>query len=165
MKRLGVLGALAILGSVAAGCGNASSSSSPPMKAGRFRLDEWSITADRATLHAGRQTITATNIGHRAHELVIVAADDAASLPTGADGSVDEERLAAVKVGEIADVAAGGSTEKTFTLPAGSYVAFCNVVDQMGSGMGGMGGGMGMDSGMNRVHFALGMHTNFRVTT
>jgi hypothetical protein len=150
-----------VLGIVGAGCGTTGGSeSSVPVKTGRFRLDEWSITADRSTLHAGAQTITASNIGHETHELVIVAAKDANSLPTKSDGTVNEARLEAVTIGEIADVAPGTSKSHTFDLPSGHYVAFCNIVDQMGhgNGMGGMGGGM------DHVHFALGMHTRFTVT-
>ena len=66
-------------------------------------------------------------------------------------------------VGEIADVSAGASKHKTFTLAAGRYVAYCNVVDQMGSGNG-SGMGMGSSGGMTHVHFALGMHITFDVT-
>jgi hypothetical protein len=158
-SRLAVI--VVVLGIVAAGCATMGNSDrSLPVKAGQFRLDEWSITADRSTLHAGARTITASNIGHETHELVIVAAKDAASLPTNADGSVDEARLDAVKVGELPDVAPGTSKSRTFEFAAGSYVVFCNIVDRMGhgSGMGGAGGGMG------HVHFDLGMHTTLTVT-
>ncbi len=157
MRRSLVLAAC-VLTVVTFGCGGgpASSESSLPVQAGRFRLDEWSITADRADLPSGRQTITATNTGHKTHELVIVAARDAAELPTNADGSVDEDRLEAVTVGEIADVASGTSKTHEFDLAPGSYVAFCNVVDQMGHGN-------GMGGGMSHVHFEMGMHTTFSV--
>ena len=134
-RRLTLL--VAVLGIVAAGCGTmGGSDSSLPVKAGRFRLDEWSITADRSTLHAGAQTITASNIGHETHELVIVGASDAASLPTESDGSVNEARLESATVGEIADIAPGTSKTHTFELPAGTYVVFCNIVEQMGHGDG-----------------------------
>lgn len=89
-------------------------------------------------------------------------AADAASLPTKSDGSVDEAQLGQAKVGEIADVPAGTSSHKTFTLAPGAYVAFCNIVGGTGMGntpMGQMGGGM------QQVHFALGMHTNFTVAS
>lgn len=156
-RRLVVLGAaLAVL---TVGCGGMGPDSSPSVasRPGQFRLYEWSITADQPTLTAGRRTITATNFGHMIHELVIVRAADAASLPTQADGSVDEAKLESVTVGEIADVPAGASHHKTFDLRPGSYVAFCNIV-------GGMGMGMGMMGGMEHVHFAAGMHTEFAVS-
>ncbi len=146
-------GALVLL---AAACGT-SPSQSVASRSGQFRLDEWSIGADRPTLSAGRQTITAVNLGHHTHELVIVKAANVASLPTKADGSVDEAQLDRVKVGELADLASGASRHKVLNLAPGSYVAFCNIVGGMAMGGGTMGG-------MNHVHFADGMHTTFTVT-
>ena len=138
-------------------CGGMGANSTVASKPGQFRLDEWSITADQTKLSAGRQTITATNVGHHTHELVIVKATDAASLPTKSDGSVDEDQLDRVTVGEIADVPAGVSRHKVFDLRPGSYVAFCNIVSSMGMGNGMMGG-------MEHVHFEAGMYTEFTVT-
>lgn len=123
-----------------------------PRKAGQFRLTEWAITADSKQLPSGSQTITALNTGHHTHELVIVKAADAASLPTKSDGSVDENALKNKTVGEIADVAAGSSKHATFDLAPGSYVAFCNITDSLGMG-----------GGMEHNHFELGMHTSFTV--
>lgn len=158
LRAFALLTALLIVGTAA--CGGGSSTRSVPRRAGQFRLDEWSITPDQQTLPTGRQTITAANIGQHTHELVIVKAADAASLPTKSDGSVDETRLERVKVGEIADVPAGSSRHKTMQLTPGAYAAFCNIVDDMGMGDGMMGQ---MGGGRQHVHFALGMHTNFTV--
>jgi plastocyanin len=141
------------------GMGNGHSSSghhssqnqNTPRKAGQFRLTEWNITADSQQLPSGSQTLTALNTGNHTHELVIVRATDAASLPTKPDGSVDENALKTKKVGEIADVAAGSSKHATFDLAPGNYVAFCNITDSMGMG------------GMDHNHFELGMHTTFTV--
>jgi hypothetical protein len=148
---------------VAAACGGVSSNRAVQSRPGQFRLDEWSITADQKVLPAGSQTLTAANIGHQTHELVIVKATDAASLPTKSDGSVDEDQLDRVKVGEIADVPAGTSRHKTMQLTPGAYVAFCNIIGGAGMGNGPMGGMGGMGSGMGHVHFDLGMHTEFTV--
>jgi len=125
-----------------------------PPKAGQFRLTEWNIVADSQQLPSGSQTITALNTGNHTHELVIVRAADAASLPTKSDGSVDENALKNKKVGEIADVAAGSSKHATFDLAPGDYVVFCNITDSMGMG-----------GGMEHNHFELGMHTTFSVNT
>lgn len=152
-----LIAAAAALALVATACGGMGASSTVASKPGQFRLDEWSITADQTQLAVGRQTITATNVGHHTHELVIVKAADAASLPTKSDGSVDEGQLDRVKVGEIADIPAGVSRHKVFNLRPGSYVAFCNIVASMGMGNGMMGG-------MEHVHFDAGMHTEFTVT-
>lgn len=154
---------------------------------GAFVLDEWSIRPPKAALEAGKVEIVAINQGREVHELVLVRAADAASLPTKPDGSVDEDAIAeAKKVGEIADVPANQTRSTSLDLPRGSYVAFCNIVDSMGDGNGGMGdgnGGMGDGSGgmgnggmgpgmtgstpgggMQHVHYALGMVTTFTVT-
>ena len=160
--RLRAFPSLAVLIVVAAACGGTGSTRTVQARAGQFRLDEWSITGDQPTLPTGRQIITAANVGHHTHELVIVKAADAASLPTKADGSVDETQLERVKVGEIADVPAGASRHKTMRLTPGAYVAFCNIVGGMGMGNGPMGQ---MGGGMEHVHFALGMHTGFTVAS
>jgi hypothetical protein len=160
--RVRVLASVATLLLVAAACSGGGSTRTVQPRAGQFRLDEWSITADQPTLPSGHQTITAANVGHNTHELVIVKATDAASLPTKSDGSVNETQLERVKVGEIADVPAGTSRHKTIQLSPGAYVAFCNIVGAMGMGNGRMGQ---MGGGMQQVHFALGMHTSFTVAS
>lgn len=140
---------------------------------GAFVLDEWSIRPPVDALEAGKVEIVAVNQGREVHELVIVRAADAASLPTKPDGSVDEDAIAeAKKVGEIADVPANQTRSTSLDLPKGSYVAFCNIVDSMGdggmgNGNGGMGSGMmgsAPGDGMQHVHYALGMVTTFTVT-
>jgi hypothetical protein len=154
---------------LASGCGRGTEGggSGSALDPGRFMLDEWSIQFDHTGIHAGTQEITTTNIGHEVHEIVIVAADNLASLPVKSDGSVDESKLDTVKVGEIADVAPGASASKTFDFRPGNYVVFCNVVDARGSGamMGGGTGGAatGMGAAMGHVHYALGMRATFTV--
>jgi hypothetical protein len=90
---------------------NSSEAQNAPRRAGPFRLDEWSITADSTHFSSGSQAITTLKTGHQTHELVIVKAPDAAPLPTKTDGSIDEQALAAENVGEIADAAAGSSRQ------------------------------------------------------
>jgi hypothetical protein len=137
-----------------------------------FELREWAVTPPTTPLQAGAVEVTATNTGSETHELVVVRGD-AASLPTLADGSVDEDAIPeADKAGEIPDIAPGASGTATLDLPAGDYVAFCNIVDQMGDGGmgtdgmgdGGMGGGGTGNGGMGHVHYRLGMVTQFTVT-
>jgi hypothetical protein len=109
------------------------------------------------TLHSGTVTLTANNVGGEEHELVIVRAASVDSLPTMPDGSVDEDKIAeSDKMGEIEDVAAQTEKSKTFDLPAGDYVAFCNVVDKMTDMT-----TDGEDSG--HVHYSSGMHVAFPV--
>jgi hypothetical protein len=141
-----------------------------------FVLDEWSVTPPAPPITAGTVKITATNRGNETHELVIVQAAEAAPLPTTADGSVDEDKIPEeMKAGEIADLAPGKTANTTLVLPAGRYVAFCNLVDDIGQGPKGSGGmgtgsgmggrsGMGTGTGMHHVHYQLGMLTAFTVT-
>lgn len=140
-------------------------------KTATFVLDEWSIVPPKGTLAAGKVAITATNNGSETHELVIVRAADASSLPVRTDGSVDEDKIPeSKKAGEIADLTAGKSATKSLDLVAGDYIAFCNIVDTMDSGMGsgGMGsGGMNttpMGNGMQHVHYKQGMVNFFTVS-
>jgi hypothetical protein len=164
------------------GCGsdddsNASASTAAPATtAGAsgtavFALDEWTVTEISKSITAGQVELSVTNNGDEVHELVIVRAGDAASLPVKADGSVDEEAIPAADViGEIADIAPGAKAAKTFDLPPGVYLAFCNIVDDgmMGGSMdttmgGGMPHGGSGPAGTGHVHFALGMVTTFSV--
>ncbi len=141
-----------------------------------FVLSEFTIVPPTNALHAGSVLITADNVGGEVHELVIVRAPSADALPMKADGSVDEDKIAAAdKVGEIDKVAVRARQSKTFDLTSGTYVAFCNIADAMmgtdttvmGSAtsmMNGISSPMGgMGSGTGHVHFAKGMHIAFTV--
>jgi hypothetical protein len=179
-----------------AGCGsdkNASTATGGTGAAGgsqpAFVLSEFKINLD-GTIPAGQVDVKIDNQGGEKHEVVIVTANDAASLPKKADGSVDEDKIPeADKIGESGDVPDRTSTTKSFTFKAGTYVAFCNIVDDMGttgttmmngsSTSGGnmpmnggptgsnsnstMTGGTATGSGVGHVHFAQGMYTTFTV--
>jgi hypothetical protein len=167
MKRTLASTGIAIALVVIAACGS-SAKSTPAAGPNTFTLNEFSIAAPSSALHAGRVAITADNVGRETHEIVIVAASSTNDLPTKADGSVDEDKIpAAEKMGEIADIAARTRRSKSFELKAGSYIAFCNLVDAMGSGTNGGNGMMGgTPSGMmngGHVHYALGMRITFTV--
>ncbi len=187
-----VLAAAALL--LLAGCGsdkNASTATGGTGAAGgsqpTFVLSEFKINLE-GTIPAGQVDVKIDNQGGEKHEVVIVNAKDAASLPKKADGSVDEDKIPETdKVGESGDVPARTSVTKSFTFKPGAYVAFCNIVDDMGmtgttmmngnttAGGGNMpmnGGPMGNNSnstvmgggpGVGHVHFAQGMHTTFTV--
>jgi plastocyanin len=191
--RMIVLAAAALL--LLAGCGsdkNASTTTGSTGAAGgsqpTFVLSEFKINLE-GTISAVQVEVKIDNQGGEKHEVVIVAANDAASLPKKADGSVDEDKIPeAAKIGESGDVPARTSTTKSFTFKPGTYVAFCNIVDDMGmtgtTMMNGStteggnvpmnGGPMGNNStstmmggtagsGVGHVHFAQGMYTTFTV--
>lgn len=181
-RRLALLAAPVALVAIVTACGSDkpdATSPAAPSKASTFVLDEWSIVPPGEALPAGENAITATNEGSETHELVIIRAADAASLPKNADGSVDEEATPeSMKAGEIADLAPGKTKTKTLDLAAGDYIALCNIVESMADGHGGSGdmghgsgmsGGSGMGDGgmdhggMDHVHFELGMVNYFTV--
>ena len=172
MKTVRMLLLTAALGSVVAACGSSDGTGSqrrPTASPTAFVLHEWSITAPTTQLRAGNVAVTVTNRGSETHELVIVRADDTASLPTKSDGSVDEDKVPeTAKPGEIPDIKAGITITKTIDLAPGNYVAICNLVDTMGhgGGMGGMGNGNGGGMGggqMSHIHYQLGMVAKFTV--
>jgi iron uptake system EfeUOB component EfeO/EfeM len=126
----------------AAGCGSSSSQTTKVIQS------EWIFTADPMTAKAGKVTISAKNLGGFEHEVVLVKAADPKELPTKADGTVDEEKITeAQKVGEVEHIAPNSSKKTTFTLEAGKYVMFCNLVEKDGTS-----------------HFAKGMSGTFTVT-
>ncbi|MBW3578139.1 MAG: hypothetical protein KY462_10455 [Actinobacteria bacterium] len=114
-------------------------------------LDEWSVTPATATTPAGTVTFLADNVGDEPHELVVVEADDVASLPVDASGALDEAALEeGALVGEIEAFPAGERCPGTFQLSAGSYVLLCNLVEE--------------ENGEVESHLALGMHSPLEVT-
>ena len=143
-----------------AGCG--SQKAAPPSSTNpTFTLSEYGIKLDRAALPSGSITLTANNSGSEEHEIVLVKASAVANLPTKTDGSVDEDKIPeSDKVGEIGNIAAHSSKSAPFQLKPGRYVAFCNIVDTMGTGMmnGSQTTGIMNGMGSGHVHFALGMH-------
>jgi len=145
-------------------CGSSSRSGSPPSASSSgntFVLNEFTIVPPTNTLHSGSVSITADNVGTEVHELVIVRAASATTFTMKPDGSVDEDKIpAADKLGEMQDIAAHSHKSKTFDLSAGTYVAFCNIIDTMMGSSNSMGG---MGSGAGHIHFARGMHVTFTV--
>jgi hypothetical protein len=112
-------------------------------------LKEWAVLPARADVPAGTVTFEARNTGEDAHELVVVRADDPASLPLAADGTVDEERLPeGAFVGEIESFPAKQTCSGTFELPAGGYALFCNLLETEADGK-------------KENHYANGMRTRF----
>jgi hypothetical protein len=67
------------------------------------------------------------------------------ALPTGQDGSVEEEGEGMEVVGEIEDIPVGETQDLTVSLDAGNYVLICNIVES------------------GEVHYASGMRTAFTV--
>lgn len=114
-------------------------------------LSEWVVDPDVTSVPAGEVTFTANNDGVEDHELVVVKTDlSADALPVDDTGKVDEEGEGIEVIGEIEEFAAGDSEEATFNLAAGSYVLFCNIVEEEASGE-------------KESHYQEGMHAAFTV--
>lgn len=115
-------------------------------------LSEFIVTPEPAEVAAGTVTLAADNKGGDAHELVVVKAADAASLPKADDGSVDEDALPeGAFIGEIEPFPSKTTCEGTFTLGVGSYVLFCNIVEEE-------------EDGTIENHFTNGMVATLAVT-
>lgn len=159
---IGVIGASLALGA----CGSSESGSSRTTSSSEnaFALGEFTIIPPTNELHVGAVSLTANNVGAELHELVIVRASSVDALPKKADGSLDEDKIPiADKVGEIGKVPARSRKSATFDLTAGTYVAFCNLVDNMMGTSSSMMHDSGMEPGSGHVHFARGMHVTFAV--
>ncbi len=116
-------------------------------------LAEWSVAASPTSVSAGSIRFVASNDGSEPHELVIVKADSAAALPTDETGKVDESGLSeGAFIGEIEEFAAGASEELSFDLDAGTYILFCNIVEEEADGT-------------FESHFQEGMYTTFSVSS
>ncbi len=112
-------------------------------------LDEWSITAP-ASVSAGTVHLATANTGGEPHEMVVVQADSIEALPAVEGEGVDEAQLPkGTLLGEIEAFPAGETCDGVFDLTPGTYVLFCNIVEEEG--------------GEIEDHFALGMATTLTV--
>jgi hypothetical protein len=113
----------------------------------KVRLIEFKVKPARDYVAKGKTKVVLKNAGTETHEFVVVRGDDAAALPTDADGAVDESKIPkSDQVGEVEDIKKGKTKSKVFKLSPGSYVVFCNVVDKE-------------KDGTVVSHFKEGMHT------
>lgn len=153
MKPIHVIAGLSVLVLALAGCsddGDDSSDSSSDGTEVDVTLSEFVVQPDAASAAAGDVEFKAENEGSDEHEFVVVKADDASLLPTDADGAVDEEALEPGQlIGEIEGLAPGADGETTLSLDAGTYVLFCNIVDEE-------------PDGTIESHFNEGMFTTFQ---
>ncbi len=113
----------------------------------KVRLIEFEVKPKSEFIASGKTKFIVKNGGTEVHEFVVVRGDDPATLPTAADGSVDESQIAkADEIGELEDIKVGKKKSKTFKLSPDSYILFCNIVETE-------------EDGTVVSHFAEGMHT------
>ena len=105
----------------------------------KVTLQEFSIRVHPGLVQSGKVTLQVANAGSITHELVIVRAASPSALPRvkkageRSVGAVDEEAIPeSAKMGETGDVIAGATVTKTFNLPPGTYVMFCNIDNKNG---------------------------------
>ncbi len=105
----------------------------------KIELQEFSIAVHPGLVQSGKVTLQVKNSGSIIHELVIVRAASAAALPKvkkageRSVGAIDEEKIReSDKMGESGDVPVGSFVTKTFNLPPGTYVVFCNIDNKNG---------------------------------
>ncbi|MEO8501055.1 MAG: plastocyanin/azurin family copper-binding protein [Vicinamibacteria bacterium] len=82
---------------------------------------------------AGKVAVTAKNEGKEKHELIALRTDLAIDKFPVVDGKVDENKLEGTD--EIDGLDPGKSETKTFDLPAGRYVFYCNQPKHYEQGM------------------------------
>jgi hypothetical protein len=112
-------------------------------------LTEFEVTLDKNSAPAGNVHFVLDNKGADPHEFVVVKDT---VLPTKADGSLDEDKLApGVLIGEVEPFPAGEKCDGTFSLSAGEYTLLCNIVEEEAGGK-------------VEAHLREGMKTTFTVT-
>lgn len=139
MRRT-MLVCVAVLGLLAAACGNngTTPSASPTTVAGgtvNVSLKEYSVTPAPTSAAAGSVTFAAKNDGTMNHELVVFKTALAPDKLPVKDALVNETGEGLDAIGEIEEFAAKTSQSATFELAAGSYVLICNVAGHYSLGM------------------------------
>lgn len=137
-RRLSMVAAALLL----VGCGGGASPSivAAPSSGGTSvatALSEFKIELAATSAPAGPVTFQLTNAGKELHEFVVFRTDLAVDkLPLAADGSeVDEAGAGITIVDEVEDIEVGATPSLALDLPAGRYVAICNIPTHYASGM------------------------------
>jgi uncharacterized cupredoxin-like copper-binding protein len=116
------LAVVATLGLLAAGCSSDEGGGTVAVT-----LQEFAVIPAPGSIGAGEVSFDVTNEGpDDTHEFVVFKSDLAPdALPTGEDGSVDEEGEGLELIDEIEDMAVGDAETLTVSLDAGNYVLIC----------------------------------------
>ncbi len=114
-------------------------------------LTEWEVDAP-SSAEGGSVVVTAANDGGEIHELVIVRADSFDDWEQDDEGKVLEDQFADEDfIGEIEEFDADTTESATFDLDPGTYIFFCNIVEEE-------------DDGSFESHFDEGMVTVVEIT-
>ena len=140
MRKLQILGTLAIAGTLLVSCTATTPAAAPAAAAARVDTvnanltDMMKVTVDRNTITAGKVSFVVKNSGLIAHELVLLKTDvsqEKLAVGTEDPGKMDETG----NVGETGDMDGGASKTFSATLPTGHYILMCNEVGHYASGM------------------------------
>jgi hypothetical protein len=142
LRSVGVaLSALAVFATACTGespSGSAARSFAVTRSDVEVTLQDFAITLDAYAVVAGEVTFHITNVGspmstvqsRHVHEFVVLKTDLAGdSLPTGPDGSVDEEADGLEVIARVDPMRVGESQDLTLSLDAGDYIVVCNVIE------------------------------------
>jgi len=107
------------------------------------REGDYTLELSAIAAHPGKVTFRVSNEGNVPHEFVVFRTDLAASaMPAGSNGKFNEDSPLVHNVLDSGgDIAPGHSATFSADLPAGHYVAVCNLP----------------------AHYAAGMHADFTV--
>ncbi len=95
----------------------------------QVQLTEWEIAMDQRVLKAGKLRFKAVNQGRIDHEMVVIQTGTPAHAFKVVAGKVVEDAVGKV-MGEIEGFPPGQTKSLTLDLPEGTYVLFCNNLDQ-----------------------------------
>jgi hypothetical protein len=112
---------------------------------------EFTVTLDRSSAPRGIVIFSVHNTGTVPHEFLVIKTDRAPNaLPTEDNGSYLEDGPGTQLLEEIGEIAPGETKELSIDLGPGNHVLICNMVHVE-------------EDGSEHSHYAMGMHTAFRV--
>jgi uncharacterized cupredoxin-like copper-binding protein len=129
-RRVGLLGAVAVLAAVIVAVALASTSNAAS-KSTRVTLSEFKVSPSPKSVTHGKITFTAKNKGSMEHYLIVIKTSTAASKLKVTNNRASEKG----RVGKVDDIAAGTSKKITLNLKKGHYVLLCNIPGHYKAGM------------------------------
>ena len=122
-------GATAVTGATAASGGASATTVNATEK-------DFAISVEGTQVSSGEVTFDVTNQGPSTHEFVVFRTNLAQDqLPTGSDGTVNEDADGLTHIDEVEDIASGSTQTLDVTLKPGHYVFICNLPGHYAAGM------------------------------
>lgn len=129
---------LSLLALAATGCGGNAAAGTRGAKESlvNVQLVSFSVTADTATVPAGKVTFKAKNIDTISHEMLVIP-----MIKGGLENMPYDKTISRIpedqieSLGEVPEIEGGTSGEVTLDLAPGTYMLFCNLTAHYESGM------------------------------